>query len=161
MKKQLKAGFVFLLFMAVSVMAQAVGPSNPCGLLSKEEAEALAGEAVTGPEQKDTKNPLGQKMCLYTTASSRLIQISVIRTADMAPDIRKHGQTAAKVYRSTKEMLEPMEQVQGLGDDACWGTPGLHILKGDTYVLISVGNTGKRKNLELATRIAAKALPRL
>jgi hypothetical protein len=161
MKKHLNAGFVLLLFMALSVMAHAGGSSNPCGLLTKDEAEAFAGEAVTSPELKDTKNPLGQKMCLYNTVSSRLIQISVIRTADMAPDTRKHGQTAAKVYKSTKEMLEPVEPVQGVGDDAFWGTPGLHILKGDIYALISVGNTSKRENLELAKRIAAKVLPRL
>jgi hypothetical protein len=162
MNKNLKASLVLLLLTVFWGTAQASDPFNPCGLLTTEEAEALVGEPVKGPEQKDTKNPLGQKMCLYSTvSSSRLIQISVIRTADMAPKIRKQGQSAAKVYRTTKEMLDPMAQVPGVGDDACWGTLGLHILKGEIYVLVSVGNTSKRENLELARRIAAKVLSRL
>jgi hypothetical protein len=156
-----KAGIVCLLITIVWATAQASDTFAPCGLLTKEEAETLIGEPVRNLEQKDTKNPLGQKMCLYHTASSRLIQISIIRTADMEPGIRKNGQSASKVYRTTKEMLDPVAQVQGLGDDACWGTPGLHILKGEVYVLVSVGNTGKRENLELARRIAGKVLPRL
>lgn len=97
----------------------------------------------------------------FSQERRRLIQISVIRTADMASKIRKQGQSASKVYRSTKEMLDPVEQVLGVGDDACWGTPGLHILKGEIFVLVSVGNTSKRENLELARRIAGKVLPRL
>jgi hypothetical protein len=162
MDNNLKAGVVLLLLTVFWGTAQASDPFNPCGLLTREEAEALVGEPVKVPEQKDTKNPLGQKMCLYTTdSSSRFIQISVIRTAEMAPKIRKQGQSAAKVYRTTKEMLDPMEQVPRVGDDACWGTPGLHILRGEVYVLVSVGNTSKRENLELARRIAEKVLPRL
>jgi hypothetical protein len=51
--------------------------------------------------------------------------------------------------------------VTGVGDDACWGTPGLHFLKGDVYVLISVRNTSKRQDLELARLIAGKVLSRL
>jgi hypothetical protein len=110
--KSLKAGVFFLLLTVILGTAQASDPFDPCGLLTREEAETLVGEPVKGPEQKDTKNPLGQKMCLYTTVSSSwLIQISVIRTADMAPGIRKHGQSAAKIYRTTKEILDPVEQV--------------------------------------------------
>ncbi len=162
MNKHLKAGVVLLLLTVFWGIAQASEPFNSCGLLTQEEAEVLLGEPVKGPELKETKNPLGQKMCLYSTvSSSRLIQISVIRTADMAPKIRKQGQSASKIYRTTKEMLDPMEQVEGVGDDACWGTPGLHILKGAIYVLVSVGNTSKRENLELTRRIAEKVLPRL
>lgn len=162
MNKNLKVVFFFLIFTVIWGMALASSPFEPCGLLTREEAEALAGEPVEVPEQKDTKNPLGQKMCLYATvSSSRLIQISVVRTDDMTTGIRKNGQSAVTIYNSTKEMLASFKQVPGIGDDACWGTPGLHILKGQVYVLISVGNTSNQKNLELARRIAEKVLPRL
>ncbi len=154
-------GFI-LCFLTILCGSAQAAPLDPCTLLTKQEAETLTGEAITGPELKDSHNPLGQRMCLYTTGTtSRLIQVSVIRTADMAPKVLKHGQSAAKVYQGTKEMLVPMEKVSGIGDDACWGTPGLHILKGETYVLISVGNTNKRENLDLARRIADKVLRRL
>lgn len=161
MNKKLIAGVVIFLLTAIWGPAKASASFDPCGLITREEVQAIVGEPVKGPEQKDAKNPLGQKMCLYTTVSSRLIQISVVRTADIAPGIRKHGQTATKIYNTTKAMLDPLEKAPGLGDDACWGTPGLHILKGEAYVTISVGNTSKRENLELARRIAEKVLPRL
>ncbi len=126
MNKNLKGCVFFLLLTFIWGTALASGPSDPCGLLTKEEAEALVGEPVNGPEQKDTKNPLGQKMCLYeTVSSSRLIQISVVRTTDMAPRIRKNGQSAAKVYHTTREMLDPVAQVPGVGDVCLLGHPRL------------------------------------
>lgn len=162
MNRSLKAGVVFLLLTFIWGTALASGPFDPCGLLTKEEAEALVGEPVKSLEQQDMKNPLGQKMCLYeTVSSSRLIQISVIRTTDMSPRVRKHGQNASKIYHTTREMLDPVAQVPGVGDDACWGTPGLHILKGEIYLLVSVGNTSRGENLDLARRIAEKVVPRL
>jgi hypothetical protein len=162
MNRHLKTGIFFMFILTTWATVHASGSLDLCKLLTREEVESLVGEPVKGPEQKDTKNPLGQKMCLYTTiSSSRLIQLSVIRTADMEAGIRKQGQSAAKVYRSTKEMLDPLEQVPGVGDDACWGTPGLHILKGEMYILVTVGNTSKRENLDLARRVAEKVLSRL
>lgn len=162
MKKTLAIGIIILLSMADWGTVCASDRFDPCGLLSREEAASLAGEPVGVPEPQESHNPLGQKMCLYNTeSSSRLIQLSVIRTEGIAAKIRKHGQSAVKIYNATKEMLDPVENVSGIGDDACWGTPGLHILKGDTYVLVSVGNTSKSENLELARQIAIKVIPRL
>lgn len=162
MNRILGIGLLVLLLMVFQGVVQASEALDPCGLLTTQEMEALVGEPVSEPEQRDAKNPLGQRMCLYSTvSSSRLIQISVIRTADMAQGIRDHGQNAVKVYTTTKEMLNPAEDVPGVGDDACWGTGGLHILKGEVYLLVAVGNTGKRENLDLARRIAGKIMLRL
>lgn len=162
MSEKLRAGLVILLLIAVWGTAPAFGQSDPCGLLTREEAETLMGEQVEDPEQKDTKNPMGQKICFYDMhSSSRFLQISVVRTADMTAQIRKYGQSAAKVYHSTKEMLSPQENVPGIGDDAFWSIPGLHILKGECYVLVSVGNTSRPENLDLARRIAERVLSRL
>ncbi len=158
----MKAVMVFLFLSIAWNTAYATENFNPCRLLTTEEATHLAGEPVKNPELKDSNHPLGQKICFYDTrSSSRLIQISVIRTADIPAKLRKNGQSASSIYTSTKEMLAPVKQVMGLGDDAIWGTPGLHILAGEVYVLVSVGNTSKPENLELARRIAEKALPRL
>ena len=124
--------------------------------------QSFSGEAVKGPERKDTKNPLGQKMCLFSlSTTSRLVQISVMRTSDMVPAIRKSGQSAQSVFLTTKEIVKPKESITGLGDDAFWGAPGLHVLKGNQYVVVTVGATNKKENNELALRIAATALPRL
>ena len=139
-----------------------MGGSDPCGLLSGAEAEELLGEPVNAPEPTDTGNPLGQKLCSYSASSSdRFIQISILRTEEMSKKVRDHGQSAPSVYRTTREMLDPVRAVPGVGDDACWGVPGLHILKGSAYLVIGVGNTDKIENFELARRIAEKVLSRL
>ncbi len=145
-----------------SPMALAGEGFNPCALLSQGEVETLVGEAVQAPEFKETGNPLGQKMCLYTTVGSdRLIQISVTRTGDMSAKVRASGQSAPTIYATTKQMLSPVEPVVGIEDDAFWGVPGLHVLRGETYLLIAVGNTSKAGNRSLAQQIAEKLVPRL
>jgi len=162
MHKKIKLLIVVLLLTAFLKTAEAASNFDPCDLITKEEVQSLAGEQLSDPEHKDTKTPLGQKMCLYNTlSSSRLIQISVIRTSDIEPKVKENGQSAGSIYKTTKKMLNPSEQVAGVGDDAFWAIPGLHILKGDIYILVSVGNTNKEENLELAKRIAEKILPRL
>ena len=162
MNRILKVVGVLLCYATLTGPSYGSAQFDPCELLSRDEAATLAGEPVNTPEKKETNNPLGQKMCLYNTeSSSRLIQISVVRTADIAPKVKQQGQSAAKIYHTTKEMLLPVESVVGIGDDACWGMPGLHILKGEVYLLVSVGNTSKPENLDLARRIALKVLPRL
>lgn len=154
---------VFIGLWAVAIGAlQAAGPLNPCDLVTKDEVETIVGEPVSPPEYRDARNPLGQKMCQYNTVSaSRLIQVSVIRTSDMLPKVREGGQSAEGIYKTTKNAITPLEEVKGIGDDAFWGTPGLHILKGNVYIVVSVGNTGKRENLELARKIAGKVMSRL
>lgn len=143
-------------------MALAGGASNPCELLSQGEVETLIGEAVRAPELQETKNPLGQKMCLYTaTGSDRLVQISITSTGDMSAKVRASGQSAPAIYATTKQMLSPVEPVAGIGDDAFWGVPGLHVLRGEVYLLITVGNTSKASNRTLAHQIAARLVPRL
>jgi hypothetical protein len=162
MKKTTVSVIGLLLCLIAWRTSSASDRSDPCALLTREEAASLAGEPVEIPEAQDSRNPLGQKMCLYHTESStRLIQLSLIRNAEIQEKIRRQGQTAKKIYKTTTELLDPAERVSGIGDDACWGTPGLHILKGDVYLLVSVGNTSKRENLELARQIAMKVLPRL
>ncbi|MBF0301434.1 MAG: hypothetical protein HQK73_00190 [Desulfamplus sp.] len=150
---------IIILLTAICGTLHAAGSFDPCDLITKGEVEKFVGEPVGAPEHKDTKNPLGQKMCLYNTVSlSRLVQISVIRSADISKEVREGGQSAASIYKTTKEMLTPLEEVKGIGDDAFWAMPGLHILKGDIYILVSVGNTSKHENLEIAKKIAEKVL---
>jgi hypothetical protein len=160
--RRLQAVVVIGLLAVASGALQAAGALSPCDLITKEEVEAIVGEPVSLPEYKDARNPLGQKMCQYNTVSaSRLIQISVIRTSDMLPKVREGGQSAESIYQTTKTAITPLEEVKGIGDDAFWATPGLHILQGNAYVVVSVGNTGKRENLELARKIAGKVMSRL
>jgi hypothetical protein len=134
---------------------------DPRSLITEAEAEAALGEAIGEVVYDESNNPLGQKLVCYNSASSyRFIQISLIQTAAMTAAVEASGQTAATIYQTTKENLDA-EEIPGFGDDAFWGTPGLHILKGDVYLNIAVGNTDDPKNLEMAKTLAGLAVPRL
>lgn len=137
---------------------------DPGTLLTKAEAEAALGEQVKEPELKDTKNPLGQKLCIYkpvSEKSDRFIQISVVQNEGMSEKVRQNGTNVTQLYQDTKKNLTDAKPVSGIGDEAFWGTNGLHILKGNVYLVISVGNTGRPENLELAKGVAEKVVSRL
>lgn len=142
----------------------AKGLVDPGTLLTKAEAEAFLGEPVKDPDLKDTKNPLGQKICFYAPVSdtaARFIQLSLVQNEGMSKSQRDSGYTVKQLYEDTKKNLTDAKPVAGIGDDAFWGTNGLHILKGNVYLNISVGNSSKPESLELAKKVAEKALPRL
>jgi len=135
---------------------------DPCKIITKTDAEAALGESVNQEHPETAVNPLNQKQCFYSsTSSDRFISVSILQTEGLTPPVREQGQSAATIYRTIRENLDPVQAVQGIGDDACWGTPGLHILVGDTYLVIGVGNTNKPENLELAKSLAVIAIGRL
>jgi len=137
---------------------------NPCSLITKEEAEAALGEPVQEPEFEDTKNPLGQKLCQYnpkSESSQKFIQISVVQNEGMSKVLREQEYNVVKLFQETKKNLAKAQPVPGIGEDAFWGTPGLHVLKGSVYFVVGVGNTDLPANLELAKSLAQKAASRL
>ena len=135
---------------------------DPCNIITKSDAEAALGEPVSQEQPESSINPLNQKQCVYSsTSSDRFIIVSLLQTSGLTGAMREQGQSAATIYKTIKENLDPVKSVQGIGDDACWGTPGLHILAGDVYLVIGVGNTSKPENLEMAKNLAATALNRL
>jgi hypothetical protein len=135
----------------------------PCALITKKEAGEILGETLKDPEMKDS-NPLGQKICFFPSGaegSFTFLQISVIQTAAMPTRVKSSGMNAAKIYQGTKENMTETKEVTGIGQEAFWGTLGLHILTGDTYIVISVGPSSKPANLEKAKKIAELILKRL
>ncbi len=138
---------------------------DPCTLLTKSEAEAALSEPVKEPELKDTNNPLGGKICIYepiSENSDKFIQIGLVQNEGMTKNLRDSGYNVKQLYEETKKnLVQDGKPVSGIGDDAFWGTPGLHILKGNVYLNIGVGNTSKPENLELAKSLAEKVISRL
>lgn len=131
-------------------------------LITRKEAEEAFGEPVKEAKINKTGNAMGQEICLYEAEeSSRFIQVSVIQNQAMSESMREQGQSAEGIFRTTKANTTPMKEIPGIGDDAFWGTPGLHILKGDVYINIAVGNTDDPANLELAKKLAQIALSKL
>ncbi len=140
------------------------GLIDPRNLLTRAEAEALMGEALKEAEYNDTKNALGQKIVMYSPTSDkavRFLQLSLVQNEAMSANLRGSGYNVSKLYQETKKNLPGAQAISGIGDEAFWGTNGLHILKGNVYLNISVGNSSKAENLELAKQAAAKALARL
>jgi hypothetical protein len=130
-------------------------------LLTREEAAEFlkteVGEAlVTLPEMSPAQPYL---LFFESTDASKFIQVGVL--PDSAP-LAEIGQTAEQIYTSTRDdIVENEVPVDGVGDEAFWGTLGLHIHQGPYYVTIGVGNTNNPANLELAKEIAGVVLPRL
>lgn len=139
-----------------------VGTVSPCTLIRKSQVEEIFGEPFQDGEDKSPKkNPLGQRICFWNTAASRsfrFLQISIIKTSVM-PANAVMG--AATVFWQTRESLNPIQALAKLGDDAFWGTMGLHVLQGDVYIHITVGNSNRPGNLEIAKKVAAIVLGNL
>lgn len=144
------------------------GIIEPEQLISKQEAEQLLGEAVK-PGEKSEQAVVGQKICFYGVQngdSGNFLQISITQTAFMKND----SQTPESIYTTTKEALietGEQRQIDGVGDEYFFGTPGLHILKDGYYLCIAAGNSDDDKVQQvleqtgvLAVRNLEKALNR-
>jgi hypothetical protein len=70
-------------------------------------------------------------------------------------------QTPEDLYRAITENFDDAVQVDGIGEEACFATPGLHILESGRYILVAVGNTSTdaaRQKLKEAGRVAVENL---
>jgi hypothetical protein len=135
-----------------------------CSLVKKAEPEKILGETLKDPELKNSNNPLGQKICFFSPtseASFTYLQVSVIQTAAMPAWMVSCGMNAAEIYQQTKDNITGIKELKGIGDDAFWGTLGLHILTGNAYIVISVGSSGDPANMKKAQKIAELILKRL
>jgi hypothetical protein len=143
---------------------------DPCALVTTAEAEAALGQSVQPPETRKTHNPLGQAICFYAATGEdkvRFVQLSLVRTQGMTAQMRQQGYDAARLFQDTKALLENPQEVTGLGQAAYFGGSGLkagaglHVLKQDAYLTITVASSDGEHNLAQAKILAAKALERL
>ena len=112
--------------------------SEACTLLTKDDAAAALGEAVTGP--KSTSGPSSAapgttaSACEYTGSGLHKVNLNVMHfTPDMAAMYR------AMCAQKGKEGLS------GLGDTACWYNDKheeLQVLKGTTFFSIELRTSG-------------------
>jgi hypothetical protein len=133
-------------------------------LLTRAEAEAALGEPVGEPELTEASGPLGQARVYYPALdarSARFVQLAVVRDGWVSEPLRARGYGAARLFAETRTGLADGLPVAGVGDEAFWGTNGLHVLDDDVYLTISVGNTNRPENLDLAKGIAVTVVSRL
>jgi hypothetical protein len=132
---------------------------DPCNLITKADAQQFVGEPFKDAEKRENK-VVGQKFCIYNSAkegSFRLFQISLTEQALMP----NSGQSPKSIYDALKANFPKAVKVNGIGDDAFIATPGLHILKGNYYITIAVGNSENPNNRRILDAAGKKAVENL
>ena len=136
---------------------------EPCGLISKSEAETLLGEPVMDAE-KSEQEVVGMKLCLYNpvnTDSWGFLQVTLTQQSFMPPG----GLAPSELFHSIQEaMSDSRTDIDGIGDEAFIATGGLYILKDEYYITIGAGNIDRQdiqQRLKNAGSIAIKNLEAL
>ena len=153
---------------------------DACALLSKEEIEAIQGEAV-----KETKLS-GQAVGGYTISQcffslptfTNSISLMVAHRGDTpgAKDPKEfwretfHDEEAREKDKEGEREEEekesaPPEKVRGVGKEAFWMgnkiSGALYVLKGDAYIRVSIGGPMDAATKKRAKALAEKAIARL
>lgn len=148
-----------------------------CGLLTKEEAQAVQGEPFKSTKASHGPGPgLKVSQCYFELPTPvNSIVLTVTRKAD-APGAHDPKESWRELFYSErprekeKEKEEGEEKgpqkVEGLGDDAFWSGSrvggALYVLKDNCYIRISVGGAGDQaQKLEKSKALAAAVLKRL
>jgi hypothetical protein len=120
-----------------------------CSLLTKDDAAAALGEAVTGP--KSTSVPGGASACAYSGSGIHELNLNVMPMTAETTTMYK-----AMCAQKGKEGLT------GLGDVTCWYNDKhgeLQVLKGLTFLSIELRRSGD--STEAIKAVARKVYDRL
>ncbi len=163
---------------------------DSCGLIKKEEIEAIQGSPVT--DTKGTENS-GKgflvSQCYYSTKdSSRSVSLAVTQrdpgsSVKASPkdlwqksfgryddETKEHERDKEKTEkqgtREEREKSVPPKKINGIGDDAFWSANrfggALYVLKKNSFIRISVGGPeNEETQINKSKALAQKALDRL
>lgn len=147
-----------------------------CTLLTKEDIEAVQGEPFKDAKASVKSSAgLTHSQCYFelpTTMNS--IVLTVTQRADGADardpkqnwqEIFHQEKASAKKEEKEKEGGAP-EKIDGIGDEAFWTGSNvggaLYVLKGNSYIRISIGGAGGRpEKIEKSKALAQRVLKRL
>jgi uncharacterized lipoprotein YehR (DUF1307 family) len=124
---------------------------EPSMLITKEQAKELLNGEISDTEDKEQK-AVGQKITVYYSGD-KMLQVSLQQQALM-----KNGQTPESIYRAIVENYKDAEKAEGVGDEAYFCTPGIHILKSGYYIQVSMGLASDKKNREKLTEAGKTAV---
>jgi hypothetical protein len=127
---------------------------EPSMIITKEDAKALTG--VNFGECTVKEQPVvGLKLCVYEKDGA-FLQIGITQSAFMDTT---NSTTPESIYKSTKSAFKDAARIDGIGDDNFLSPPGLHILKGNYYMTVSLGLVSKdREKLKAAGMKAVENL---
>ena len=132
-----------------------LGPIDPCGLVTKEEAEAALGTTL-GKTRKGNSAPYD--VCAYEATDSEAKAVVHVRS-DL-PDGEFEGEKA----RTEALLGETSEAVSGVGDEAHYLGHLLYVRKGDREIIMGVilaADNTSAQVLAIEKDLTLKALARL
>jgi hypothetical protein len=129
-------------------------PNDACSLLTKQDAAAALGEAVSGPKAL-TDLPAGPgatvSSCEYTGSGLHQVQLNLTHLSA----------SSVPMYRAMCAEKKS-DDLSGLGDVACWYNAKheeLHALKGTRFISVELRRSGDPA--EAIKGVMKKALDRL
>ena len=144
-----------------------------CGLLKRDEIEAIQGSRITDEKSSEHVAPeLRASQCYYTAEqANRSVSLGVTQSSAKAS-----GQQALKDYwnrmfseqdkEEEGEKRVPPKRIESLGEEAYWlgnrvgGT--LYVLKSGAFIRLSLGGSDNEEaKIDKSKRLAEKALARL
>jgi len=150
---------------------------DACAMLTSQEIQSIQGESL-----KDTKlsessaNGLHVSQCFFTLPTfTNSISLAITQRA-AGPGARDPREFWKETFHSGKEPEErekeereeskPPQKISGIGDEAFWTASRaagvLYVLKGSSYVRISIGGRGDQQaEIRKSKALAQKVLDRL
>lgn len=130
--------------LATAAGTEAAANSKPCSLVTRAEMETILGAKIV-------KVTTSELTCNYFTDETMSAEVETTWTGGKAAFAQVKG------FNSAPGLAAP---VAGIGDEAYLQAAGvLHVLKGDTYVVVN--SRVYPKELETESAIARKAIERL
>lgn len=139
------------------------GAEQACALLSEEEVLRVQGEPVQERKPSEARHTFRVWQCFYRTPTFAK-SVSVALAVPLPGDRARSG--PRDYWRATFEDSHEPRPVPALGDEAFWVgdrvTGALYVLRGDTFLRLSVGGvTDEAARLKRTRALAESAVRRL
>ena len=161
------------------VVASAKPKLDACALLTADEIKTIQGEAATDTKLSgQSSGGFSLSQCFFTLPTfENSISLMVAHRGE-GNDAREpkdfwrsnfhdkpRRREPEKKAEEEKEESGPPEKVSGLGDEAFWlgnrVTGALYVLKGNSYMRISIGGPADKAGRKRSRMLAEKAVARL
>jgi hypothetical protein len=156
---------------ASTAKTEAFTGTNACTLLTKEEIQAVQGEPFTDSiSSGKTGSGLSVSQCYFQLPKAvNSIVVTLTKKAegpgarDPAKNWEEMFDPEKKAEKEEKEEAEKEpEKVEGIGDEAFWTGNrvggALYVLKGNSYIRISVGGAGDQANKIRKSKALAQSI---
>ena len=155
---------------ASSAKTETFTGTDACTLLTKEEIQAVQGEPfIDSRGSGKTGGGLSVSQCYFQLPQAvNSIVVTVTQKAEGpgARDPAKHWEEIfhrdERAEKKEEEGEKEPEKVEGIGDEAFWTGNrvggALYVLKGNSYIRISVGGAGDQADKIKKSKILAQSI---